>query len=926
MDEKSPSEKQALPDQDLLGQLRQTYAAKKLDADFEHEKDFYTKLLPELSHKLKGAGYSLSRPLGLGSSASVWIVHHQELDQDRALKLPRPIVAKLKDLLPVVRGERERLASVNHQNVIRIYGSGEIRFTVKKESYVFPYFIMEYLDPVDDFDTAILRNHRSLTAAALITYFRDALTGLAVLHSESIVHCDVKPGNLLISPRKPALVADLGYAKYIPKYADDPKVTEVRFTPQYAHPDLYRSLVSTSDPNANVGRPPRSTLRPAFDLFAFGRSMQEVLTGLRAAESGLPVREDGKPSILTDYQWNYLSIISKRLLDGIVQRRLGDVLQSDLIPGLGDREMVDIKYNSADEAIEDFDKLLHLYDLEGQVPELSSHLSNYTQIPECKVPLTDRVRDIIDHPAFARLTHVTQLGFVSAVYRGSTHSRAEHVCGTFTRCCDYIRALWYDDENCLFQSIMSKKDLELGIVSALLHDAAQYPMAHDLTEISDCFGHEELTAQIIMRLYQGCEFTLGQVLDSAWKVNIDDVLSVLDPSDASSVRHRILHSIISGPIDCDKLDYVCRDSVHLGLHFGSAIDQERLLRNLTVAYKSSVVDDGSGVLREVMEFAEIGVREKALVVAGALLQARKDMFTQVYWQHTTRAMKAMLAFVVRGILIRHGESQKDKEAFWEAFFGEVFSPWFHQSLQPDSHLRQPTATIDLEGDLNGPSQYEGFGPAVSCSRLLGGDDCLLLFLRRFTDEGGARMIDAIRSRRLYKRVAVLSGSRNSERLTTSQQERQKATHKAIYERFRSYRLDNEVSKIESVRLQWERELIRRLIEKCRSDASVLPGGQSADQLNIELNNVNPLILVDIPVKGTRRQPGSQRLWYLPEDSIGVHSQDKVPVPTFEAAHIDLGDQEFDAQVGKIRVLVHPEYRDLILKALKQSEVVSVLST
>jgi len=46
--------------------------------------------------------------------------------------------------------------------------------------------------------------------------------GLAVLHLDAIVHCDVKPGNLLVSPGKPALVADLGYAKYIPKHVNDP--------------------------------------------------------------------------------------------------------------------------------------------------------------------------------------------------------------------------------------------------------------------------------------------------------------------------------------------------------------------------------------------------------------------------------------------------------------------------------------------------------------------------------------------------------------------------------------------------------------------------------------------------------------------------------------------------------------------------------
>jgi HD superfamily phosphohydrolase len=50
---------------------------------------------------------------------------------------------------------------------------------------------------------------------------------------------------------------------------------------------------------------------------------------------------------------------------------------------------------------------------------------------------------------------------------------------------------------------MSKKDIELGMLAALLHDLGQYPMAHDLTEISSKFAHEKFTEAVLQNTYPG---------------------------------------------------------------------------------------------------------------------------------------------------------------------------------------------------------------------------------------------------------------------------------------------------------------------------------------------------------------------------------------------------------------------------------------
>ena len=61
-------------------------------------------------------------------------------------------------------------------------------------------------------------------------------------------------------------------------------------------------------------------------------------------------------------------------------------------------------------------------------------------------------------------------------------------------------------------------------------------MAHDLTEISSQFSHEEFTPHLVNRRYDGYADTLAQVVSAAWRVDIDNVLRVLTPDSESAVQ------------------------------------------------------------------------------------------------------------------------------------------------------------------------------------------------------------------------------------------------------------------------------------------------------------------------------------------------------------------------------------------------------
>ncbi|GAI47534.1 unnamed protein product, partial [marine sediment metagenome] len=100
-----------------------------------------------------------------------------------------------------------------------------------------------------------------------------------------------------------------------------------------------------------------------------------------------------------------------------------------------------------------------------------------------RVPYTKRVKEILEHPSFSRLAQINQLGLLNLVYPGATHSRFEHCLGTFSNTCHYLRALYYDELNPMFQSIMSVENMKCALLTSLLHDIGQYPLCHDIEEL-----------------------------------------------------------------------------------------------------------------------------------------------------------------------------------------------------------------------------------------------------------------------------------------------------------------------------------------------------------------------------------------------------------------------------------------------------------
>ena len=254
-----------------------------------------------------------------------------------------------------------------------------------------------------------------------------------------------------------------------------------------------------------------------------------------------------------------------------------------------------------------------------QIPEIQAldHRRHLVRIPtELDVPLTPRVQALIDTPAFRRLAQVSQLGLVRLVYPGATHSRFEHSLGVYRLGLLFLRRLAHQGR---FQSVPPEQ-CEVFIVAALLHDLGHWPFCHWVEELElDGVPQHELFASRFLQQTQ-----LADVLDRQWNIQPGQVIELL-AGRPSSRSLQVLASMLSGPIDIDKMDYLYRDSLHAGVPYGRHFDQGRLIGALCLNAR------GDG----------LAITEKGKTAAELMVFARYVMFSEVYWHHAVRAATAM---------------------------------------------------------------------------------------------------------------------------------------------------------------------------------------------------------------------------------------------------------------------------------------------
>ncbi|MBL8890142.1 MAG: HD domain-containing protein [Planctomycetaceae bacterium] len=259
------------------------------------------------------------------------------------------------------------------------------------------------------------------------------------------------------------------------------------------------------------------------------------------------------------------------------------------------------------------------------IPEVSGLVApqQLVRIPDQKdVPITSRVRRLIDSSAFSRLRGISQLGLVGYVYPGATHSRFEHSLGVYLNALLYLQHLARYSE---VEKLIDPGQAECFLVAALMHDVGHWPFCHPMEDLQlDGWPTHESTAAHYLASAE-----LRKLLKTDWGIEPAEVLALLSKK-VSTPGQRLLGSMLSGPIDVDKMDYLYRDSLHAGVPYGRQFDASRVIASLCLN------ESGDG----------IAITEKGRTAAELMVFARYIMFSEVYWHPAVRSATAMLQRMV----------------------------------------------------------------------------------------------------------------------------------------------------------------------------------------------------------------------------------------------------------------------------------------
>jgi len=860
----------------LVGELREIYAksdARKLAWPKEEQgvRDALVRLSDAQSRYIDATG------LGVGGLGIVLKCKDKGLGKRAcALKLPRPKPESRELYAEMISKEIARLSEVRHSGIVGIHSAGSLG---SSDGVPTPFYVMDLVTGRDS--QAFIERDQGKDLAEVIRRTADAIEAL---HSADLVHLDLKPDNVMIDGAGRPVIMDLGTTKGL--QPGDRGETRVGVTSAYAPRELlsFMTSKSESDPDNYSGAITRGKIRKEWDIICFGKTILAWL----GYEIG-----SGSPSSLSfqidPYVRKYLLLMAARMLgssDGYEWLWKQINLEPKVIDNL--------RIETIEEVIECIEKLTGRRDLTKDIPELDPFSPHRIQIgPQGPATLTPRVRELLEHSLVRRLGSITQLGIVSQVYPTATHSRLEHSLGTYANACSLIRSLYHDPYSPFFRQVMTAEDVSAILALSLLHDTGQFPLAHDLEEIdSSLFDHKRLTKAVLQggRNTKSAGFRplhlppIGRRLET-WELSEERLVQLLEvrlDRTVAEIKDRILHSIIDGAIDGDKLDYLARDSSRLGVPYGKAVDNERIASGVTVI----VAKNSSG-----KSVACIGVHEKARVAAESLAMARSEMYSQVYWHHTVRAMKAMLARAVQRLAVHLADSNSKRNQFVSEF--EHFAMSLPEVLTPGV----PQLVLPSDEDDTGTRREELPVPAAELGGLAATDAAVLAYLEEYMKKENIKdheLLRAIRTRDLFKRLHVWSLS-GENKLGLELAERWDG-------------LDNR-QKLEAYE-QMEHELAKRVgLAAGNHPETIALNPTNIRAIETRVQSRLPVLLVDLP----NSKPGSEiPLYYVLETERRALRRDGSSVGKANASTTwERYGEGLREQAGKLRIFCHSSATDPI---------------
>jgi uncharacterized protein len=260
------------------------------------------------------------------------------------------------------------------------------------------------------------------------------------------------------------------------------------------------------------------------------------------------------------------------------------------------------------------------------------------------IELSRQELSVIDSRPFQRLRYIKQLGFAELAFPGATHSRYAHSLGAM-----HVATLMID---ALLPALPVSKSERAWIrqavrLAVLLHDLGHPPLSHVTEQImpqASGLGlagwiddptrqatHEDYTLKFL------CDSDLTDLLAKEFEITGAQLAALVYGQAPAALRNTfvmaghnwlpLLHQIVSGELDADRMDYLRRDAYYCGVSYGQ-FDFHWLIKNLT-----TVEHQGQHVL---------ALKHKGVWAFENFLLSRYHMFLSVYYHHTSVCFEYLL--------------------------------------------------------------------------------------------------------------------------------------------------------------------------------------------------------------------------------------------------------------------------------------------
>lgn len=261
------------------------------------------------------------------------------------------------------------------------------------------------------------------------------------------------------------------------------------------------------------------------------------------------------------------------------------------------------------------------------------------------IPIYDSEIEILEHPFFQRLRNIKQLGFSEYVFPGATHTRYLHSIGVMN-----VATMVFDN---LFKSqgsleiLRLKETLRLG---CLLHDIGHAPLSHSTESVMPNVSALKLPKQFqesVDRKASHEDYTIKSITDSSFTQSFQGVRSAfgVEPFAVAELvvgetknpayftvngtnYFPLLHQLVSSEMDCDRMDYLLRDSYFCGVSYGK-FDLDWIIDNLKICNEGGL--------------AHLGISERAISTFDDFLLSRFHMFMMVYFHYRAVCLEQMLS-------------------------------------------------------------------------------------------------------------------------------------------------------------------------------------------------------------------------------------------------------------------------------------------